>query len=381
MISLAYEPRPAAQPRAADAVVRLAREADRRPHARQPGPRPRPRDRRRALLRHRPGRLRVHRRVHHPQPLPQALRRRRALRRVHPALRPGDQAGITPNEANDFAAASVNLLCAILLVITIVGELALWAMILLGDRLCPDLVLTLKLTAIMLPYVLLICGTAFLSGILQVHHRFGATAAAPIILNVVPHHRDGDRRAVAAPAGDDAARPGGRDPDDARLLAGGLRARRRRRCRSRCCCRACARSASASSPVLALLDAAGPADAQADGAGGARGRRAADFRAARQGHRDGLMQRLDTAGTSSPTSTSSATRSASRWRSGAPRRLDMAQFLYQFPLGVFAIALATAIFPDLSAEALEKDRDRFRNRSSARASRRRCWRACPRASA
>jgi putative peptidoglycan lipid II flippase len=45
---------------------------------------------------------------------------------------------------------------------------------------------------------------------------------------------------------------------------------------------------------------------------------------------------------------------------GAPRRLDIAQFLYQFPLGIFAIALATAIFPHLSSESLEKDQNRFR---------------------
>ena len=38
---------------------------------------------------------------------------------------------------------------------------------------CPDRLLTLKFTAIMLPYVLLICGTAFLGAILQVHKRFG----------------------------------------------------------------------------------------------------------------------------------------------------------------------------------------------------------------
>src|SRR5439155_1712521 len=45
---------------------------------------------------------------------------------------------------------------------------------------------------------------------------------------------------------------------------------------------------------------------------------------------------------------------------GATRRLDLAQLLYQFPLGVFAIALATAIFPSLSAEALDHDRDSFK---------------------
>jgi putative peptidoglycan lipid II flippase len=45
---------------------------------------------------------------------------------------------------------------------------------------------------------------------------------------------------------------------------------------------------------------------------------------------------------------------------GATRRLDLAQLLYQFPLGVFAIALATAIFPSLSADALDKDREGFK---------------------
>jgi putative peptidoglycan lipid II flippase len=46
---------------------------------------------------------------------------------------------------------------------------------------------------------------------------------------------------------------------------------------------------------------------------------------------------------------------------GAPTRLDRAQTLYQFPLGVFAIALATAIFPSLSADAMNKDRKKFRD--------------------
>src|SRR3954462_12596190 len=52
-------------------------------------------------------------------------------------------------EANAFAAAGINLLCVVLLVITLVGELALGAMILWGDRLFPDLVLTLRFAAIM----------------------------------------------------------------------------------------------------------------------------------------------------------------------------------------------------------------------------------------
>src|SRR5262245_5124239 len=86
--------------------------------------------------------------------------------------------------ANDFAAASVNLLCVILMTITVVGEIGLGSAILVGRNLWPDLVLTLKFAAIMLPYVLLICGGAFLSGILQVHKRLAAPAAAPILLNL-----------------------------------------------------------------------------------------------------------------------------------------------------------------------------------------------------
>jgi len=44
--------------------------------------------------------------------------------------------------------------------------------------------LMLKFTAVMLPYVMLVCGGAFLSAILQVHKRFGPPAFAPILLNV-----------------------------------------------------------------------------------------------------------------------------------------------------------------------------------------------------
>jgi len=50
------------------------------------------------------------------------------------------------------------------------------------------------------------------------------------------------------------------------------------------------------------------------------------------------------------------------WYSGgALARLNWAQFLYQFPLGVFAISLATAIFPQLSGDALDLERSGFRS--------------------
>src|SRR6476660_4281959 len=55
------------------------------------------------------------------------------------------------DEANAFAAAGINLLCLVLLAVTLVGEVALGVLILFGDRWFPDLSLTLKFTAIMLP--------------------------------------------------------------------------------------------------------------------------------------------------------------------------------------------------------------------------------------
>src|SRR5258706_9841066 len=88
-----------------------------------------------------------------------------------------------PKEAAQFAIASVNLLCTILIVLTIVGEAVLWGTALLWDM-RPDRLLTVKLTAGMLPYVLLVCGTAFLGGVLEVHWRVGGAGAGAGILQV-----------------------------------------------------------------------------------------------------------------------------------------------------------------------------------------------------
>ncbi|MGH7214235.1 MAG: lipid II flippase MurJ, partial [Tepidisphaeraceae bacterium] len=85
--------------------------------------------------------------------------------------------------ANDFAAASVNLLCTILLVLTLVGELLLVGVVYLVPM-RPDYLLAAKLTMIMLPYVLMVCGQAFLGSILQVHHRFIATTLTSVLLNL-----------------------------------------------------------------------------------------------------------------------------------------------------------------------------------------------------
>src|SRR3954469_921470 len=60
--------------------------------------------------------------------------------------------------AREFAAASVNLLALILLGITLVGEAIIAAFILGASGERPDRVLMLKFAAIMLPYVMFVCG-------------------------------------------------------------------------------------------------------------------------------------------------------------------------------------------------------------------------------
>jgi putative peptidoglycan lipid II flippase len=263
------------------------------------------------------------------------------------------------HEANDFAAAAVNLLCAMLVGLTVIGEAIIWAILLFSRDFRPDRVLTLKLTAIMLPYVLLICGGAFLSAILQVHHRFGAPAAAPIILNAC--------HMIVLLIG---ARILSLNPhlsSDANvakqttlaywlalfvLVAGVLQV----------------------SVLLPALRRTGfrfkfvpnfwtPAIKKmmllslpvALGAGVLQLSVFLD-----KGIAMALMQGPDRTGQLVTTFKAFGHSVRFPMEEGAPRRLDLAQYLYQFPLGIFAIALATAIFPGLSADALDKDRKKFR---------------------
>jgi putative peptidoglycan lipid II flippase len=70
---------------------------------------------------------------------------------------------------------------------------ALTLLVLLGEVVLALLLLTpvaetgglaIRLAMLMLPYMPLICAVALLGGMLQTHHRFGPTAAAPIVLNL-----------------------------------------------------------------------------------------------------------------------------------------------------------------------------------------------------
>ncbi|HXE51657.1 MAG TPA: murein biosynthesis integral membrane protein MurJ [Tepidisphaeraceae bacterium] len=264
------------------------------------------------------------------------------------------------DSANAFAAATVNLLCIILLALTIVGEAIIGAILFLNHHLTEADLLTLKFAAIMLPYVLLICGTAFLGAILQVHKRFGAPAAAPIVLNVCHvavvligarllhlHHGIGDATAVKLQttlaywlsffvlvAG----------VMQGMILLPPLRAAGFR-----------------FQPVLHVWT---PAIRQmlrltlpvAIGAGVLQLSVLLD-----KGLSMLLMQSPDAAGHLVTSFHLFGHVFRYPMETGAPMRLNLAQFLYQFPLGVFAIALATAIFPSLSAVALDKDREHFKS--------------------
>ena len=259
-----------------------------------------------------------------------------------------------PDTAGTFAADAVNLLFAILVGLTIAGELVVAGLLWAEHGYRHDRVLMLRLTAVMLPYVLLICGGAFLAGILQVHRRFGPPAAAPIVLNACQiaalllaarlvglSHRT-PTAAVEAKQTTIAYALAG-----AVLVAGVLQvaillpALRAVGFRFRVVPRfwtpAVKRMLLLSLPValgagvlqLSVMLDKGISFLLMRGEHVATG--------SLLGHAFRLPLEL-----------------------GAPRRLDLAQFLYQFPLGIFAIALATAIFPGLSADALDADRDRFK---------------------
>jgi putative peptidoglycan lipid II flippase len=262
------------------------------------------------------------------------------------------------DSANDFAASAVNLLIVILLALTGVGEAIVFALLHLGSP-SYDQVLMLRLTAIMLPYVLLICGGAFLAGILQVHRRFGIPAAAPIILNAC--------HILVLLIGAHAVGLSRHTPTDlivhkqitlayalavVVLIAGCLQvavllpALRdvgfRFRIVTHFWTPAIRKMLILSIPVAmsaGVLQLSVFLD---------------------KGISYVLMSHVDAAGHAIATMTLLGHTFRLPMELGAPRRLDLAQFLYQFPLGIFAIALATAIFPGLSAEALDKDRNQFR---------------------
>jgi putative peptidoglycan lipid II flippase len=247
-----------------------------------------------------------------------------------------------------FASAAVSLQLAILLAITVVVEAILLAILYLAE-LRSETALALKLAIVMMPYVVFVCAAALLGGILQVHRRFIASTATAVLLNALLivaivlvarrydlHEELGQRAAVWWLA-------------VAVLVAGAAQVALLAPSLARCGFRfhltahmwtpAVKRMMWMSVPVamsLGVLQLGVVLDKQI-----ALMMSPQDV-GETTGHFLGLTYRLP-------------------MELGALARLDWAQYLYQFPLGVFGIAIATAIFPQLSGDALDIDRAQFRS--------------------
>lgn len=247
----------------------------------------------------------------------------------------------------DFAAAAVACQVLALIAITIVGELALVATLWLVE-LRPETALAVKLSILMLPYVVFVCAAALLGGILQVHNRFIATTATAVLMNVLLI----GSLVVTLRVYDVTSEWGARQIvwwQGVSLLAAGaaqvvllfpslkksgLHARWPAKLRTPAV-REMLRKTIPVALGLGVLQLGVVLDKQIS------------LMMAPQsdgnpvGHFLGLSYLLP-------------------MEMGALNRLEVAQYLYQFPLGVFGIAIATAIFPQLSGDALEVDRTGFR---------------------
>ncbi len=88
-----------------------------------------------------------------------------------------------PDQAQKLANTVVTVLFVLLAAMVLIGEGLLWCYYgLFETRTGPKL--GLVLCSIMLPYMIFVCIVAILAGILNVHRHFAAPAAAPIVLNI-----------------------------------------------------------------------------------------------------------------------------------------------------------------------------------------------------
>lgn len=82
-------------------------------------------------------------------------------------------------DARILASTVVSVIFVLLTAVVMIGEIGIWAWYVFID---PDP--KLALSGIMLPYMILICIVAILAGILNAHRHFAIPAAAPVVLNV-----------------------------------------------------------------------------------------------------------------------------------------------------------------------------------------------------
>ena len=89
-----------------------------------------------------------------------------------------------PEQARRLANTVVTVLLVILAAIVLIGEGLLWSYYCFFETMTGPR-LGLVLCSIMLPYMIFICMVAILAGILNVHRHFATPAAAPIVLNII----------------------------------------------------------------------------------------------------------------------------------------------------------------------------------------------------
>jgi len=242
--------------------------------------------------------------------------------------------------ARRLASLCLALMLVVLGTLTLIGEGVL-AWLASADGRSPDTALAIELTMIMLPYMPMICLVAILGAMLQVHGRFGPPAAAPIVLNLT-------------------------------LITGALLATREYQAEQvlRLCIPTVAVCVLVAGLLQLLWQVAAVLDVErfaTNLAGGA----AAMGRVVRAmgpmliglsvfqinalldsliayvlSPKKGGPKQLNLFGLEVPYPVPEGTITA----------LHLSQRLYQFPLGVFGIALATAIFPALAAAASSTDR-------------------------
>jgi len=88
-----------------------------------------------------------------------------------------------PEQAKQLINTVVTVLFVILAAMVLIGQAIIWIYYKFATS-TGDTKLVLSLSSIMLPYMLFVCIVAILAGILNVHRHFATPAAAPIVLNI-----------------------------------------------------------------------------------------------------------------------------------------------------------------------------------------------------
>ena len=88
-----------------------------------------------------------------------------------------------PQQADRFASTVVTVIFTILAGIVLIGWAGIWGYKKLFTP-NAETDMMLSLTSVMLPYMIMVCTVAILAGILNVHRHFAAPAVAPIVLNI-----------------------------------------------------------------------------------------------------------------------------------------------------------------------------------------------------